>query len=285
VLFWIMLGGGTAILLLVTIATALAVFGGDAVKRRLQNERMIVQGGIVLPIVVLTALLFYGFWLLDDESDAADTRALRIAVIGEQWWWRVRYLAPDGTVVETANELRIPVDRPVQLELTTHDVIHSFWVPSLAGKVDMVPGHVNTLTLTPRTRGIYRGQCAEYCGGAHALMSFYVVVETADAFEAWLSRQGTAADDAPASALFRQSGCGGCHAIRGSGATGTIGPDLTHVGGRLSIGAGVLRTSREAFAQWLQFHRTLKPDNEMPPFDALSASDYDRLATYLASLD
>jgi cytochrome c oxidase subunit 2 len=117
-------------------------------------------------------------------------------------------------------------------------------------------------------------------------MSFYVVVESDESFEAWLARQGAdAADGSGGSSLFLQSGCGGCHAIRGSGAGGTIGPDLTHVGGRLSIGAGVLRTSREAFSQWLQFHRELKPDNQMPPFNALSERDYERLANYLASLD
>jgi cytochrome c oxidase subunit 2 len=231
-------------------------------------------------------LLWFGFKLLDEQTGSPDAQALKISVVGERWWWRVRYRANDGTVTETANELRIPVGYPVELDLTSNDVIHSFWVPSLAGKVDMVPGHTNSLTLNATTAGIYRGQCAEYCGGAHALMSFYIVAEPVDAFAAWLERQSAEVSvDAPGSRLFLESGCAGCHSIRGIGATGTIGPDLTHVGGRLSIGAGVLRTSRDAFSLWLKSHRTLKPDNEMPPFDALSGSDYERLATFLASLD
>ena len=295
VLFWIMIAGGTAIMIIVLAALGIALVGGSAWKRRLASERTVIAAGIWFPIVVLTVLLFYGFGVLADRGAAGDGyEAIEIAVVGERWWWRVFYRVEDGSengvVVETANELHIPVGRPVRLTLTSADVIHSFWVPALAGKVDMVPGHTNTLTLDAAEPGIYRGQCAEYCGGPHALMSFFVVAEPLEDYAAWLSRQQQDAvpaveADAEGAALFVQAGCGGCHTIRGTEADGTIGPELTHVGGRLSIGAGVLRTSPEAFALWIRTHREIKPENEMPPFDGLSTAQAERIAAYLAALD
>jgi cytochrome c oxidase subunit 2 len=286
-LFWTMLFGSAAIMGLVFLSIVLALFGGPAVKRFISEERTVIAAGIALPVVVLSTLLIYGFLLLAAESDDPEgADPLRIAVQGEQWWWRVTYLHPDGAVTESANEIRIPVGRPVVLELTTADVIHSFWVPPLAGKVDMIPGHVNRLSLTATSPGVTRGQCAEYCGGPHALMSLYVVADGADSFADWLDneRSEARADDI-GSALFQDSGCGGCHAIRGTGASGTIGPDLTHVGARISLGAGLLRTAPAAFDRWIRLHFELKPENRMPPFEFLSDSDVQRLAAYLASLD
>jgi cytochrome c oxidase subunit 2 len=285
-LFWIMLLGGSGIVVFVTAATCLAIFGNSAMKRLVSRERSVVAAGIALPVAVLSALLVYGFWMLDLDPPPDGFEPIRISVVGEQWWWRVIYRADDGSTIETANELRVPLGRPVELELTTADVIHSFWVPPLAGKVDMIPGQANTLRFTATSARIVRGQCAEYCGGAHALMGFYVVVESPASFLSWLAGQRADAQstDAAGAELFLAAGCGGCHRIRGTGAAGTIGPDLTHVGSRLSIGAGVLRTGPDAFARWIASHAVLKPGNRMPPFGVLSDAETDGLAAYLATL-
>jgi cytochrome c oxidase subunit 2 len=243
-LFWILFWGSALILALVLGLALVACLGPARLKAPLRREKLVIGGGLVLPIVVLSVLLWYGFVVheADPEPGEEGLDALHISVIGEQWWWRVRYDHADGGVTETDNELRLPVGRSVELTLTTADVIHSFWIPAYAGKLDMVPGRVNTLRFTPRAAGIERGQCAEYCGGAHALMSLYAVAWPSGEFEIWLvAERGPArpAPGAPGGELFRAAGCGGCHTIRGSEADGTIGPDLTHVGTRLSVGAAV----------------------------------------------
>jgi cytochrome c oxidase subunit 2 len=180
---------------------------------------------------------------------------LRVTVTGHQWWWRVVYESPDGTRFESANEVRIPTGRGTAIDLVGADVIHSFWVPNLAGKVDMIPGRTNTLTLQADRAGISRGQCAEYCGGAHALMAFNVVAMEPDDFETWLAAEAAPArtPETPGEeeglALFLSHGCGACHAIRGTEADGTIGPDLTHVGSRTSLAAGILRNDVESTSE------------------------------------
>jgi cytochrome c oxidase subunit 2 len=281
-----MLADGITILVLVLVVTLLALAGRGRARRAVASERTILLAGLWLPVAVLSALLVYGFGLL--EQAAADGESdLEIEVTAEQWWWRVVYRHEDGSSTETANELRIPVGRSVRLELHSADVIHSFWVPALAGKRDMIPGRVNELALAAGVPGTYRGQCAEYCGGAHALMSFYVVAEPTAAFNAWLEREraDASAADPTGAELFAAAGCGGCHAIRGTESSGEIGPDLTHVGGRLSIGAGTLGTSASGFTEWLRSHQLLKPSNRMPPFEALTAGDSARLAAFLETLD
>jgi cytochrome c oxidase subunit 2 len=173
-----------------------------------------------------------------------------------------------------------------ELRLVSRDVIHSFWVPSLAGKVDMIPGMANRLRLHASTAGVYRGQCAEYCGGPHALMSFHVVALEGEAFEAWFAaqRRPAAATTEGGQAVFFKTGCNGCHTVRGTEAAGTIGPDLTHVASRLTLGAATLPTSVENFGRWVREHQRLKPGNRMPPFGFLPAGDLDLLAGWLASL-
>jgi cytochrome c oxidase subunit 2 len=215
---------------------------------------------------------------------------LQLAISGEQWWWRVTYTTADGRRVESANELRIPVGRPVRIELTSADVIHSLWIPKLAGKLDMIPGRKNVLHLTANTPGVSRGQCAEYCGGAHALMSFYVVALPPAEFETWLSKeaeQARPASDSESNAgqmLFLSHGCGGCHTIRGTAANGRIGPDLTHLGGRMSLAAATLPNDEAAIAHWITHNQHIKPTNRMPPFGIFSKTELATLSRYLSGL-
>lgn len=287
-LTWILFAGGAVLMLLVVGLAAVALVGRPTWRRALTGEGAVVWLGMVMPMVVLTALLIYGFVLLRLEAaPAMEGNVLRVHVVGEQWWWRVIYQHPDGTSTESANELRFPVGQPVELTLTSADVIHSFWLPAYGGKVDLIPGRTNYLRFLPTHEGVTRGQCAEYCGGAHALMAFYAVATSATEFEQWLvNEKGNAkvrADDAGAQ-TFLANGCGGCHSVRGTPAAGVIGPDLTHIGSRLSIGAGILAADHEGFRQWLSRHQQIKPENLMPAYGILSEAEVADLATYLVEL-
>lgn len=289
-LAWIMFGGATLICLAVAVVVVLATRGGDRRRRLIASEPFVVGAGIVLPIVVLAGLLAYGLVLTGARIGAPSPDALRIEIVGEQWWWRVRYLPDTTEAVEAANELRIPVDRDVELRLVSRDVIHSFWVPNLAGKVDMIPGKVNRLRLRASQAGIYRGQCAEYCGGPHALMSFHVVALEREAFDGWLAAQRRPAAEPDGDAgragrsVFFRAGCQGCHTVRGTDAAGTIGPDLTHLAGRLSLGAASLPNDPPSLRRWVRDSQHVKPGNRMPTFGFLAANDLDLLAAHLGSL-
>lgn len=267
---WVLFAGGGAIFLLVLILGVQAIV---APRRWLASEAFVVGSGIVFPVVVLSALLVYVLW---GHSSSNAEPAIRIEVVGEQWWWRVRYPG-----FETANEIRIPAGQPVELILRSGDVIHSFWIPSLAGKVDMIPGRTNRLRLAAEREGVFRGQCAEYCGGPHAQMALYVIAETPDRFAAWLEAQRRPA--VSSHALFNAR-CAVCHSVRGTPAAGTRGPDLTHVGGRTSIGAGLLPNNAGTLAGWIASSQHLKPGNLMPSFGDLSAEELRALAQYLEGL-
>ena len=233
-LTWVLVAGALAVLVLVSVLTVLAV---RAPRAWLGRPAAIVAGGIALPGLVLFALLAYASIAVPRHEALAP--ALRVDVVGRQWWWEVAYLDESGARdFVTANEIRIPAGRPVELRLTSADVIHSFWVPSLAGKLDMIPGRTNILRISADAPGIYRGQCAEYCGGPHALMGLHVVAEPAERFEAWrvAQRAPAAAGAGQGRALF-ESTCGGCHTVRGTAAAGRLGPDLTHVASRSSTSA------------------------------------------------
>jgi len=214
---------------------------------------------------------------------------LRIRVTGELWWWRVVYL--DGPeIVHDANEIHIPVGRPVLLEVTSNDVIHSFWVPRLAGKIDMIPGRTNLLRFTATRPGVYAGQCAEYCGGAHALMGFLVIAHPPEQFERVLAARAAPAQSprteeaARGAEVFARSGCGACHAVRGTEANGLAGPDLTHVGARRSLGAGILPNNRGTLAGWTANSQDIKPGNRMPPYPGLSGEELLAISAYLEGL-
>jgi cytochrome c oxidase subunit 2 len=246
--------------------------------------------GVALPAVVLSGL---ALWLAASGSGLAphrDDAALLVRVTARSWWWEVQYVAPDGGV-RTANEIHLPAGRPVTLALTSEDVIHSFWVPALGGKVDMLPGRVLHLRLAAVRAGTYRGQCAEFCGEQHARMALRVVVHEGDGFERWQAREAQPASP-PSSALaqqgrqvFEQRRCGACHRVRGLApdGSGDRGPDLTHVGSRLTLAAGSLPNSEAALHDWVRDVQRHKPGARMPsapPDDPGTAA----LAHFLAHL-
>jgi cytochrome c oxidase subunit 2 len=287
---FIWMGLGAVVIWLLVIA--LALYAPRA--RRLQGRRganlLIVGGGVVFPLVVLTSLLLLGLPRLRDLLTPASGDALSIEVWGNQWWWRVRYVRPGREPVELANEIRLPVGVRVNTVLGSTDVIHSFWVPSLTGKMDMIPGRVNRLALEPTRTGTFRGACAEFCGSSHALMNFIVVVMEGAEFDRWLDGQERPAV-APTGAVaqhgertFVTRGCNTCHAVRGTIARGIVGPDLTHVGSRETIAAGALPASAEQFSRWISNTERIKPDAHMPAFENLSDDELAALTAYLMQL-
>jgi cytochrome c oxidase subunit 2 len=291
-LWWAMLVAGAVILLAVCAILLWHALPGGRRPRRLAGRRLVVLGGIAFPTVALSALLLWSLGVGGRLVAALPADALRIEVVGRMWWWEVRYLAADGTVEFVgANELRIPTGRPVELLLESADVIHSFWVPRLAGKTDMIPGRTNRLTIEAEEAAIYRGQCAELCGLQHARMALYVESMAPDEFEAWHAghMQPAPAPATPFLArgrdLFVSSGCGACHRVRGlDQAEGTLGPDLTFVGQRISLAAGLLPNGVGALAGWIASAQHLKPGNAMPSFAELEGEDLRALAAWLESL-
>jgi cytochrome c oxidase subunit 2 len=202
------------------------------------------------------------------------------------WWWEVRY--PDHEVT-TANEIYIPAGQPVNFRLTTNDVIHSFWVPELNGKIDMIPGKTNTLWLQAAEPGIYRGLCTEFCGLQHAKMQYLVIAVPPNAFAQWVEQQRQPAP-APTDEttrlgqqIFLGSACVYCHAIRGTNASGQLGPDLTHIASRRTLGAGILPNNRGTLGGWTINSQHIKPGNRMPPMN-LSGAELQALLDYLATL-
>jgi cytochrome c oxidase subunit 2 len=289
-LFWWMTAGAVVVWASVM---ALAVHAVRVPGERWSPRRsrlLIVGGGAVAPTIVLAVLLVYGLRLLPPLVARVPAGGLTIAVDGEQWWWRVRYLVPGREPIELANEIRLPLGERVQLRLTANDVIHSLWIPSLGGKMDMIPGRTTYLALQPTVAGVYRGTCAEYCGTSHALMGLLVEVLPRASFDRWLDGQAESAVP-PADTrarrgetLFRSNGCAACHAVRGTPAAGGIGPDLTHIGSRLSVGAGVLPNETDALVRWLRQISRVKPAALMPSFGMLPPEDIEALAAYLKGL-
>jgi cytochrome c oxidase subunit II len=268
------------------------------------STRMIVLGGVVLPVAILSLL-----WVLTLHDMAANSEpdrptALTVEVVAIQWWWEVRYPEFGGLV--TANEVHIPAGQPVRLLLTTKDVIHSFWVPQVMGKMDTITGRVNETWMQADRPGIYRGQCAEYCGAQHANMALYVVAHRPADFQAWVARErraaaaSTDAEAAEGREVFVSSPCAACHTIRGVSQarqigqtfrfdqnrpfTAAYGPDLTHFGSRLSIGAGTVPNTRGNLGGWLIDAQTIKPGSRMPPIQ-LSGDELQALIAYLESLE
>ncbi len=289
-LSWILLAGAGLVFLLVMAALAVALFGSDRHRARLGGTTVIWIGGIAFPVVVLTLLLVYGLSLTRSLSDPVRGDEMRVRITGEMWWWRVAYLDERGQpLILDANELHIPVGKPIVLELESADVIHSFWVPRLSGKLDMVPGRRNLMRIQADQAGVFGGQCAEYCGGPHALMGFMVIAHPPRQFEELMQartereeRTGSAPAAAPPGAkLFASAGCAACHRIAGTGANGTAGPDLTFVGSRRTLGAGILPNNRGTMMGWIGNSQAIKPSNRMPPYTVLSGEELAALATYL----
>lgn len=290
-LTWVVFVAATGIFLVVLALGLYAVFRDPSRRRRVSPTFMIVAGGCVLPAVVLTALLVYGVGLTGALRAQESEKSLAIRVTAHQYWWEIRY--PDaraGEFVSAANEMRLPVGRPVSVELTSADVIHSFWVPALAGKVDVIPGRVTRLTLEAARPGIFRGQCAEFCGASHAHMAFDVLALPADEFERWLAHIRTPArmpGEARAQKgrqAFVAEGCAHCHAVRGLSTPQLPGPDLTHFGSRAYIGAGALTNTREHRIAWLVNGERVKPGRAMPSYPHLDRETLTALSDFLGSL-
>ena len=242
-------------------------------------------GGGLIPALILVGVMIYTVSVQRALSMPKEP-ALRVQLIGHQWWWEVRY--PDEGVV-TANEVHIPAGTPILFELTSADVIHSFWAPQLQAKMDLLPGQTNTTWLTADQPGVYRVQCAEYCGLQHAHMGLLIVAESQQQYVAWIQGQHQPAPR-PADAVLKQgeqvflgSACVYCHTIRGTIATGQIGPDLTHIATRQTIGAGVLPNNVGNLSGWIVNSQTIKPGNQMPPM-YLNGDDLNAVVAYLQSL-
>lgn len=256
--------------------------------RALPRRWWIWTGGVVAPLVAIVLVLGGSTLALVAMTRGGDD-ALVVDVTGHQFWWDIVY-DPDGAAIRDANELVLPQGRTVTLRLHAEDVIHSFWVPSIAGKLDMIPGRVNTLTVTATETGRFRGQCAEFCGLGHPLMAFEVVVLPAAEFDAWLADTAGEARDAARPELlagrdvFIEAGCPACHEIRGVAEGGRLGPDLTRVGGRGSLGAGMWRMNQGTLAGWIADVQDMKPGARMPSYNHLPGPDLRAVSAYLASL-
>lgn len=288
-LSWVLIIGASLIFIAVMglLGRAMYAHGGRPLRTRL----WIVGGGVVFPLAVLGVLLAWSMARTPEWLARPPPGALIVGITAHMWWWEVRYRDPaSGQEVALANELHLPVGRPVWLGLSSPDVIHSFWVPALGGKMDMVPGRVDHLMVQASQAGVYRGQCAEYCGEQHARMALHVLARPADEFDAWLAAQAQAAA-VPASPVlargkqaFLEQRCNACHTVRGVSEEGRLGPDLTHVGSRLYLGAGTLRNSPGAMAHWVADVQAIKPGARMPSSSGMDAGTLVALAAWLEHL-
>jgi len=292
---WVLLAIASAVVVMTAVLVLIAVFRRrPGAETRLVRSgggiRWIVVGGIVVPAVILLGVLVYATTTYAEVVQPALKPAVTVQVVGHRWWWEVRYAGatPSQTFV-TANELHIPVGQPVRLELATADVIHSFWIPQLAGKTDLIPGQRNVAWIEADRPGRYWGHCGEYCGLQHANMMMAVVAESPAEFTRWAEGQRGPAQvpaAAPAQAgeaVFTKSACALCHTVRGTEAGGGLGPDLTHLASRATIAAGVLPNRRGHLAGWVANPQGIKPGVLMPSVP-LSSADLNALLAYLESL-
>ena len=281
------LGGAIGLLVIALLVFALFYRPSeeDVDRDRPFGTPLLWIGGIALPLLVLGFVLFLTVRGMVAASSSSPPD-LTIQVVGHQWWWEARY--PNANVT-TANEIHIPVGQRVQVQLTSDDVIHDFSVPQLQGKIDAIPGETNTIWLQASQAGRYRGECLVYCGLQHANMLFFVVAEPPDQFDTWLSQQSTTPPLPTDTTLLRgrqvfmSSACTYCHTIDGTSASGTIGPNLTHLASRSTIAAGTLPNTPGALGGWIVDPQTIKPGNLMPP-ERFSSADLQALIAYLDSL-
>jgi cytochrome c oxidase subunit II len=262
--------------------------GRHHLSHPLMRTGLIAWGALVT--VGLIVLAIASFFADRSMAQAAAHEKLSITVTANQWWWDVQYNSSDASkTLRTANELHLPVGVPVRITLHSNDVIHSFWVPSLAGKQDLIPGRENDITITPKKVGIYRGQCAEFCGTQHAHMAFVVNVDSYADFIKWWGHQLQSAPS-PTTPLVQagytyvtQGQCSSCHAIAGTPAGGTVGPDLTHFASRRSIAAGTLPMSTGNIYGWVEDPQSIKPGSHMPTI-GMEPKDLHAVVAYLETL-
>lgn len=266
------------------------------------GESWIAIGGVTIPLIVLTVLFVWGLGLLREfpihgmhgmahMSEMQQSMKPEIRIIGHQWWWEIHYLNDDVSLeVTTANELHLPVGRPVNVEVETHDVMHSFWIPALHGKVDMIPGMKNYIRFWASDPGVYAGQCAEYCGAEHSRMRLLAVVQSEKDFETWLAAQRapgaepTTPEAKTGKQIFLGAPCALCHSVRGTSVGGPVAPDLTHIGSRKMIASNVYRNNNAYLEAWITHAQSLKPDSEMPNLTQFSGTQLQDLVAYLRQL-
>jgi cytochrome c oxidase subunit 2 len=273
-----------SVLLIAALVRRRAPAGGVA-----PNAAAWVYAGVGISAFVLTIALVWTVRVLASVNAPTRTPAFTIEVTAHQWWWKARYLDADPSkVLTTANEIHIPVGEPVRIELLGADVIHSFWIPALAGKTDAIPGQRNMTWIEADVPGRYRGQCTEYCGTQHAHMGFDVVAESSEDFSRWRALQLAPVSDA-AEALAQgehafEYRCGACHTVRGTAAGGTTGPDLTHLMSRHTIAAGTLPNSPATLAAWIANPQAQKPGTLMPNLQ-LSSNEVSAIDAWLSTLN
>ena len=297
-LFMLVCGGVFAAVFLVFLVAVVRAPRADArtpadlsmLDRREPGPYRGVVVGVALSTLLLFVLLLASVWTDRALARMALVDAVHLEVTGHQWWWEVRYDAErQSDAFVTANELHVPVGRPVIVTLHADDVIHSLWVPSLAGKKDLIPGRTSLMQFRADRPGIYRGQCAEFCGYQHAYMAFEVIADPPEQYAAWLARQRAEAPEPADAALkrgrdvFLRSTCVMCHAVQGTSANAQKAPDLTHVGGRTTLAAGTLTNDREAMRRWIRDPQKIKPGVNMPA-STLADADLDALVGWLESL-
>jgi cytochrome c oxidase subunit II len=287
-LWWLMFGLAAFVYVVVAgfiVIAAIRGRRGRPAGSRFSPSMLIVVGGVVVPTLILLVLAVVTVTTTDALRKASHD-PVRIEVRGERWWWAVSY--PRRQIV-TANEVHVPVGQPVEMGLVSDNVIHSFWVPELAGKVDTIPGQRNVLRFTAEKQGTYLGVCAEFCGIQHAHMGFRVIAQSPGEFERWAAahaappREPASEEAAQGQVLFQRLPCAGCHTVRGTEARGTVGPNLTDFGSRATIGAEAIKNTPQNLARWVRSAQSVKPGALMPDL-TLSDDDVRALVAYLESL-
>ncbi|MBZ9673670.1 cytochrome c oxidase subunit II [Mesorhizobium sp. ES1-3] len=287
--------------ILVVVFIGVAVLAGIVVRGRGKREPNLVipprsgrglwwiYGGVGISTIILIAFTGWTVTTMAGLTKPSAVPSLTVGVSARQWWWGFHYEAADPTkAFDTANELHIPVGEPVRFNLSSPDVIHSFWVPALGGKMDVIPGRTNQMWLEADKAGVYRGQCSEYCGREHAEMAFSIIAEPKVQFEAWRAAQQASAP-IPATAELQDGlahfvdRCGKCHSVRGTKANGAKGPDLTHLKSRATIAAGVLDNNLGNLSGWIAHPQGLKPGALMPDI-AMSGPEFQSVLSYVETL-
>ena len=295
-LAWVFFGLAALIWLLVLGFLAASLWrarglGVRDVDPRLTRRQLIgVSVALTITTVLLLSLGFSDYATGRDIERAQTTSSdtVHVRIVGRQWWWEIRYEQPTPPYhVTTANELRIPVGRPVLLTLESSDVIHSFWAPNLHGKSDLVPSYSSGFLIQADRAGVYRAPCAEYCGAQHAKMALLIIAQPADSFAAWYTNEMrdavSTANAAPGLTVYRNAACPFCHTIRGTVPGGVVAPDLTHLAMRMTLAAGTLPNRRAELAGWVANSQGIKPGNHMPA-NLVSGADLSALIDYLTSL-
>ncbi|MEZ4503508.1 MAG: cytochrome c oxidase subunit II [Dehalococcoidia bacterium] len=293
-LYLVTLGVGAVVLLLVTTVLVLALVryrasAGGSASEVAENVRLeIAWTGATVLVLGAVFALSVGAMRAAAGDPPGEPAPMRIEVVGHQWWWEYRYEGDAPFVA--ANELHVPIGVPIDLVITSNDVVHSFWVPALGGKADAVPGRTQTLRVQASSAGHFEGTCAEFCGLQHAWMRILVVAESAEDFARWADGQRAPASSPAAGAaaagaqVFESQTCANCHAIGGSGAAGNVGPDLTHFASRETLGAGVAPNDAKHLGDWIRDPDGLKPGVLMPSFPRLTDQQISDLVAYLQGL-